>query len=121
MKIPYKQRDNLKIQFGMWLGMPAYARQDDEKTQESFSKKIGVQHETLSRWKKDPLVIDTAENAIKIWGANDKLEVVKGIIEKAKEGNPAMARLYMEWQGEISTKKSTGVENREFQVKLVTE
>ena len=88
-----------KRQFGLWLGLPKDAK--EPKTQLELSEQLGIMTTTLAHWKSDPIVVEARESAIKVLGGNDMYEVTKTIVSKAKEGNFQMARLYMEWQGEI--------------------
>lgn len=93
-----------KRQFGLWLGLPRNIR--DPKSQAELAEKLGVLTTTLAHWKDDPAVKGARESALKILGGNDMYDVTKTIVDKAKEGNFQMARLYMEWQGEIGGKQS---------------
>ncbi len=116
------ETDSKKMQFGMWLGLPERCRKDDEKTLEAFSKKIEVTTMTLNRWKKEEDVKEIARNALILFAGNDGLECMQSIIEKTKEGNPTMARLYAEimgWTGKATTSK--GTTPKEITVKYVTD
>jgi len=111
--------EDWKRQFGMWLGLPESAR--EPKKQEHLAHQLGVSPETLTRWKRDPAVIKAKESAVRMLGGNDMYEVAKTITEKAKEGNFQMARLYMEWQGEIGGRKQEKPEPVEIVIKRGTE
>lgn len=93
--------EDLKIQFGIWLGLPPDARQADEKTQEEFAKKIGVTLKTLIQWKSDPGVQETARNSMRILGGNRKMKIIDKLMSMAEMGDVAAIKLYLEWQGEI--------------------
>lgn len=101
--------EDKKNQFGIWLGIPVSARKDDEKTMEQFAAKLGITDMTLTRWKNDPQVQEIARSAVKQFFGNDSFEVVKSIVQKAKEGNAQMARLFLEYNGDIGT----GVKKKE--------
>lgn len=115
------ESDDKRMQFGMWIGVPLSARRDDEKTREQFAKKIGINSRTLTRWAREPSVQEIARNAIKFLGGDDKLDVVNAIIKEAKAGSPGMARLYMEWQGEIGARVEGKKMPGEFRVTFHTE
>jgi len=93
-----------KRQFGLWLGLPDSVR--DPKTQAELATRLGVLNTTLSHWKEDPDVKDAKNSALKVLGGNDMYDITKTIVSKAKEGNFQMARLYMEWQGEVGGKQA---------------
>jgi hypothetical protein len=120
MRLTSKDTEDKKLQYGMWLGLPPDMRQEDVKTQKDFAKKIGLKEETISRWKDDPYVKSIRENAVRIWGGNDKLEIIKSIIAQAKEGKVAAQRLYLEWQGELDSRQRKEIPS-EFTVTYKTE
>lgn len=93
-----------KRQFGMWLGLPLDVR--NPKTQADLSKQLVVSETTLVHWRKDLEVLKAKESAIKMLGGNEMYAVTRTIVDKAKDGNFQMARLYMEWQGQIGGKKA---------------
>ena len=94
----------LKRQFGIWLGMPPESR---EETQVQLAKKLGVNPLTLVRWKQEPEVQAIARDALKILGGDKMTEVIKSLTKEAIDGNVQAMRLYMEWQGQIGTRKPT--------------
>ncbi len=95
--------EDKKQQFGMWLGIPPAFRVP--KSQEEFGEKLGINVALLTRWKQDEIVIKAKEAAVKLLAGNDMYEVVQAMTAKAKEGNPQMARLFMEYLEQIGTKK----------------
>jgi len=92
-----------KVQFGMWLGTPPQYR--EPKTQKEFAKTIDIANETLSRWKRDPKVVEIARN-FNVYNLKRNLtEVFKITAERAITGNSADRRLYFELTGELDKSK----------------
>ncbi len=91
------------LQFGMWLGKPERLR--EPKRLEEFGELIGVTRQTLSRWKKDPAVIDIAQNYKKLEAQVHLDDVIKVMTDRAMLGNAADRRLYLEWLGELDKSK----------------
>lgn len=122
MRITAADAQSKKMQFGMWLGLPKSTRQDDEVTLEQLSKKIGTSRECLSRWRDDPYVKQCAENAVKIFGGNDKLAIIQSLVSDAKaKGNVQAKRLYLEWQNEIGTRQNSSKTPSQFNVTFEVE
>lgn len=115
--------DDLKIRYGIWLGLPPVAKADDEKTIEEFAKKIGVSMVTLIRWKYDALVQDTARNALRMFGDDRKLQIINKIMDQAAAGEWQQQRLFMEWMGEIGINAKDKFKRAppQMEVTLVTE
>jgi hypothetical protein len=89
-----------KIQFGMWLGLPEQVRVPKE--QQDFAKEIGVTPQCLSRWKADPLVKNSQQNAIRIFAQrNHKWEIYQAMVDKAKSGNVQAMKLFWEYCGDL--------------------
>ncbi len=109
MSLSPQLTESRKQQFAIWLGLPPACRPNDEKTIQDFAKKLGISRNQLMIYKRDPRVQAMARDALKVLGGNDKLGVVQAIVKGAKEGNSQMARLYMEWQGEIGSRKSPDI------------
>ena len=110
-----------QTQFGLWLGIPVSARKDDEKTEQQIAAKLGVNRRSISRWKQLPYVKEVAQSAIKLLGGNEKLAIVNSMVAKAKEGSFQHQRLYLEWQGEIGTRREDGKPPSEIKVSFITE
>lgn len=85
-------------QFGMWLGKPAHLRKPE--TQGEFAKLMGVTKKTLSRWKKDPVVISITQNYKRLEAQLHLDEVIDNMIDRAKHENPS-CRTFLEWLGEL--------------------
>lgn len=98
------ESEEKKQQFGLWLGLPKEVR--TPKTQEELAKQLGTTEQTLCSWAKDPLVLAAKDGALKVLGGNDMYAVIQTIVNKAKEGNYQMARLYMEWQGQVGKQQA---------------
>ena len=96
-------KEDKKRQFGMWLGKPKSLR--DPKSQEELADILGVTKRTLGRWKKDPEVLNIAQNYKKLEAQVHLDDVVKVMTEKALNGNAADRRLYLEWLGELDKSK----------------
>ena len=100
MKI-HKVRD-LKIQYGMYLGLPPDAR--EPKEQKEFAKVLGVTEQTLSHWKNDPVVKEAERNALQLFAQSHDLNVMKSMIEKAEAGSYQHQQLYWKWRGQLAEK-----------------
>ena len=111
------ENDDLKRQYGIWLGLPKHARKEDEQTEEALAKKLGVSSKSMSRWKLDPIVIETEASAIKLFAGNDELEVTRIMILKAKEGSHLDRRLYYEYIGRLGSNQPKP-DNRPRSIKL---
>ncbi len=119
MARPNAQRGkDLRTQFGIWMGMPVSARKEDERTQETFALKLGVNKKTLERWKKEPEVQAIAKEALQLLAGNDELDILNSMISKAKEGSVTHQRLYYEVLGKIGVgaKKGGGEVPKEISV-----
>ena len=112
---------DMRVQYGMWLGMPVEARQPDERTKKDYAKKTGVAEKTLWLWEQDPLVLDIAKNALKLWAGNHKLMIIKKIIQQAEEGEWQQQRLFMEWQGEIGNIPKAAPQPKAMDITLTTD
>lgn len=108
-----------QMQFGMWLGKPERLR--EPKRLEEFGELIGVTRQTLSRWKKDPAVIDIAQNYKKLEAQVHLDDVIKVMTDRAMLGNAADRRLYLEWLGELDkTKKDKSEILGRVEVEFIT-
>lgn len=110
-----------KEQFGMWLGLPKEAR--EQKNLEELAKFLDVNKLSLGKWKEDPIVIHTKENALRIFAGKHNWKVTDKLIELAEAGQVGPMRLYMEWQGMIGPvrKREESTEARKFEVTIVRE
>tara|TARA_Y100000310_G_scaffold334298_1_gene413796 strand:+ start:808 stop:1182 length:375 start_codon:yes stop_codon:yes gene_type:complete len=113
--------EDRKQQYGMWLGIPILARKDDEKTQTQICAKLNISENTARKWRSEPFIQEIARNAFKILGGNDMAAVTRAIVDGALEGSPSMARLYMEWQGEVGMRKDVSKTPTGFSVKFTTD
>jgi len=98
-----KELSDRKKQFGMWLGRPRSLR--EPKNQEELADLLGVTKRTLTRWAKDPEVLNIAQNYKKLEATVSLDGVVKVMTERALNGNAADRRLYLEWLGELDKDK----------------
>ena len=87
-----------RTQFGIWLGLPYAARADDEKTQKDFCRKLDITPDTARAWSEDKYVQEVAENALIVFGGNEKLKIVQKLIEQASKGDIRSIELYFKWQ-----------------------
>jgi hypothetical protein len=111
-----------KQQFAMWLGLPAYGREDDEQTLEQYAAKYGLAPSTLKRWSREPRVQEMASNAIKVLGGNEKLKVIRKMIEQAIEGRHQQQKMYLEWLGELGqVTKKKDLTPKEIKISFNTE
>lgn len=110
-----------KEQFGIWLGMPKYARRPSSMDELAVEMDVSVR--SLKRWQFDPVVLHNKENSLKILASkNDQYEIIQALINKAKAGNSTHIKLFLEWQGEIGpiNRKQDKEEPRKFEVKIVS-
>jgi len=105
----------VKQQYGMWLGLPDAIR--EQKSQAEFAKDKGVSPSVLSRWNKDPIVLQAKEGALRMfYSSGDKIKLFMDSIETGlKKGSPATQRLFAEMAGLLDTKKQ-GVQSIDFNV-----
>ena len=97
-----------KKQFGMWLGRPKSLR--EPKNQEELADLLGVTKRTLTRWGRDPEVLNIAQNYKKLEATVSLDGVVKVMTARALEGNAADRRLYLEWLGALDKAKKEKAE-----------
>jgi hypothetical protein len=112
-----KEARDLKMQFGMWLAMPKDVR--DPRDQKDFAVKLGVEPETLARWRKDPVVQEAMKNAQNVFLGQHRWEVLQATVEKAKSGSFQDRRLYFQLTGDLSKQVEEKKESQE--VKIVIE
>lgn len=88
-----------KQQFGMWLGLPPEARVPP--TQEELAAQLEVNTTTLAKWKKDIIVIEAKENAVKLFFTSGPkmAEFMDSIDKGLKKGTAATQRLFAEMAG----------------------
>lgn len=107
------------MQLGMWLGKPAHLR--EPKYREDLAKILEITPQTLSKWSKDPYVIDVAQNYKKLEAQVHLDEVIQTMTRQAINGTAADRRLYLEWLGELDkTKKDKGETLGRIEVEFVT-
>lgn len=98
-----KELSDKKKQLGMWLGKPRSLR--EPKIMAELADLLGVTKRTLTRWAKDPEVLNIAQNYKKLEALVSLDGVVKVMTERALNGNAADRRLYLEWLGELDKGK----------------
>ena len=116
------ETDSRKRQYAIWLGIPISARGEDERTQSQYSQKYFITEKTLSKWKRDPEVQAIAQDALKILGGRDVMQVIQTMTELAKIADPKNfndRKLFLEWQGQVGTKKDDNLPI-EFKVSFET-
>jgi len=92
-----------QMQYGMWLGKPAHLR--EPKTRIELAKILEVTIQSLSRWAKNPEVLEVANNYKKFEAKVHLDEVISQMTKRAIDGNSADRRLYLEWVGELGKEK----------------
>ena len=114
--ISHKELRSLKVQFGMWLGLTKEARQSAGLPidQDEYAEKIGVTPKTLCQWKKikDPLVLESRDNAKKLFLEHARFGVYKALIDSAQDiKSPKSAqdrRTFFQVTGDLSKEKDKG-------------
>jgi len=106
-----------KIQFGMWLGFPEGAR--TPKTQDELAKEMELTPQCLTRWKKDPLVQEVSENAIKLKATGHTVTIIDEMIKKAEEGNVNAAKLVLDYTGQLKSKPLSREAPKEIRISFV--
>jgi hypothetical protein len=104
-KLPTEESVQKRIQFGIWMGIPAYARDPQLQTIEQIGYKLGVSKETIRAWKKDKFVLQIAENAVKIHAGTHKFSIVNKMIEQAEAGDHNAQKLYLDYMGELGSSR----------------
>jgi hypothetical protein len=92
--------EDLRIQYGIWLGMPPSCR--EIKEQKEWAKAHDIHPDTTVDWKDDPLVQKVRDSYMKFYGEKDKKDIVDNLIKLAKGSGPSAIQAikqYMEWQG----------------------
>lgn len=114
-----KETRDKKIKLGLYLGTPEEIR--DPKDQKDFAAELSITPECLSRWKKDPLVKEIAENAAKYQAEKHVAQIVKKQIEKAEnEGNTQAARLILDFTGQLKPKTESAKPLGKIEVEFIT-
>jgi hypothetical protein len=104
-KLPTEESIQKRIQFGIWMGIPAYARDPELQTREQIGFKLGVSKETIRAWKKDKFVLQIAENAVKINAGTHKFSIINKIIQQAENGDHNAQKLYLDYMGELGSSR----------------
>ncbi len=94
---PTYKGEGLRRQFLIWLGIPAFARAEDEKDQKSWGVKYGVSKMCMLRWKQDPEGKVITDDAYRALAGNEVLPILQEMIRKAKDGNVQAARLVLDY------------------------
>ena len=96
-----------------WLVLPGAMRRP--KTQKDFATKIGVNQDTLTDWKKLDGFWKEVQEEQQYHFKTQTSEVLYGLTKKAKEGNPAAVKLYLQYFCGFSEKQTVREEsNREL-------
>lgn len=107
-----------KQQFGIWLGLPPGSR--EPPSQIELAAQLGVTEQSLTTWKRDPIVQEIAKNALQLMALGHNLEIWNSTIEKAKEGNVMAQRLYYDLTNQLRQKETKGIPGK-FVVEYVTD
>lgn len=76
------------------------------KTQREFAKKFGVSEDTLTDWKRTPGFLDMVRQLILKREQEGLSDVIEALHRKAKSGDPGAIRLWLQYVGELQTKRS---------------
>ena len=76
------------------------------KTQREFADKFGVSEDTLTDWKKIPEFLDRIHQIIFEREQEGLPDVINALRKKAEGGDPSAIRLWLQYVGELQTKKS---------------
>ena len=126
--ISRKETQNLKMQYGMWLGLSKEARKSAglPVDQDEFAKHIDVTPKTLSTWKtnKDPIVIKSRDNAKNLFLEHARFDVYNALIKSATDTDtPKSAqdrRTFFQITGELSKQPEKGVKDS-HEIKIIIE
>lgn len=104
----------IRTRFADWLATPPSYRRP--ATARGFAERYGVHEVTLSKWRTDPDVLQSAKQLIRVHALSRYPDVIDAITEMAIHGNLDAARLYMEhivgWQSKNSRKRRTRARTR---------
>ena len=76
------------------------------KTQREFAKKFGLSEDTLTDWKKLPDFLERVRRIILEYEKEKLSDVINALYKKARTGDPGAIKLWLQYIGEIQTKKS---------------
>lgn len=82
--------------FVEWTSTPQAFR--EPKTQGQFSDLHNVSHDTLARWKKDPLFWEDVRRAVKEWSRELTPQVIQSLFLRTQDpkGHPLFHKLWLE-------------------------
>lgn len=104
----------IRTRFADWLATPPSYRRP--ATARGFAEKYGVHEVTLSKWRTDPDVLQSAKQLIRVHALSRYPDVIDAITQMALGGNLDAACLYMEhvvgWQSKNSRKRRTSARTR---------
>jgi len=90
-------------EFVKFCAMPRVLRKI--KTQCEFSKKFGVNEDTLTDWKKLPEFLERVRQIILEREQEGLPDVIDALRGEAETGNPSAVRLWLQYVGEIELRK----------------
>ena len=90
-----------------WIALPIKERQPE--TQKELAEQFGLSEWTLSQWKKRDGFWMEVNDVRKEWGKGKTPEVMNGLYERAKTGDPAAARLWLEVVENHTTRSKTDI------------
>jgi len=76
------------------------------KTQREFADKFGVSEDTLTDWKKIPEFLDRVHQIILEREQEGLPDVINALRNEAETGDPSAVRLWLQYVGELQTKRS---------------
>lgn len=104
----------IRTRFADWLATPPSYRRP--ATARGFAERYDVHEVTLSKWRTDPDVLQSAKQLIRVHALSRYPDVIDAIAEMAIRGNWDAARLYMEhvicWQSANPGKPRTRARTR---------
>lgn len=101
------RHDSEYKEFIGWIALPIKERQP--QTQKELAEQFGLSEWTLSTWKSRSGFWQEVEKLRKEWGKNKTPEVLDGLFERAKTGDPAAARLWLEVMENHSIRNKTDI------------
>ena len=91
-------------EFVQFCAMPRVLR--EIKTQREFAQKFEISEDTLTDWKRTPGFLNMVRQLILEREQEGLSDVINALYKQAKKGKPGAAKLWLQYVGELQTKRS---------------